>query len=181
MSAQIRNTWAEEVWAHSKMARVLEDDPLSVTRRNKESHNTMTFTICYFRSEDIYSTFASGNQQLHITSCSPRSFACFANLQIFQPLGDLRSPHPYTHPRFPQHLSGPARLPATPAWPGHYPSPSAQLRSWASSSPQRGHDTASQHSVQQQPHSAGCCHSLPRPGTASLAPPADSPAPGLPT
>ena len=71
MSAQIQNTWAEEyqytdsrftqlrarlkvkVWAYPNVSRVLEDDPLSVIRRNKESHKTMTFTICYFRSEDV--------------------------------------------------------------------------------------------------------------------------------
>ena len=104
ISAQIRTTWADEylstesrftqlrarlkvkVWAYPNVSRVLEDDPLSVIRRNKESHNTMTFKICYFRSEDIYSTFAFGSQQLRIASCSPRSFACFADLQnIFNP------------------------------------------------------------------------------------------------
>ena len=48
-------------------------------------------------------------------------------------------------------ISGPARTPDQPAWPGHYPSPSAHLRSWSSSDPSW---------AREQPRSIGCRNSL---------------------
>ena len=123
---------------------------------NKENIRRMTLQLCYFRSRGyifnlpLPTTAAKHCQLLYTLIASTRRFANFSTPRR----SSITSP--FYPPKVPQLLSVPARMPARPAWPGHYPSPSAHLRSWASPAPPRGHDSASQRSTQQQLRSTGC-------------------------
>ena len=112
----------------------------------KKVTNLMTFHFCYFYQRKYKLRILSRDCSFSIQSDALHVYsACHSSIYDFSTLRRSSITSPLYPLMVSQQLSGPARTPDEPAWPGHYPSPSAHLRSWSSSF----------RALQEQPRSTG--------------------------